>query len=348
MKAQLEEDADEPLHLDLQKITLNEVSIEKDDEITQQHILVHFSQASSGFKYIDDFIDAHLDASFEIKDMNVPGLGFFKKKHFHIASDLHYNTQKNYVEVRPSQFELEGGLFEMQGSIDLAKNAYLDIEIKGRKPDFKLITSFAPDYIYERLKSYKNEGDIYFKGKIVGAIIDDSPKIDLEFGCKNAHFINPNANKTLKDLNFAGYFSNGAKRSLETSELYLQNLSGRPDESVFRGSFHIKNFIDPYVSVDLHSNLKLESLYELFEIEALKGLSGKMVIDMTIDELLDYNDMEGTLGKLKDGSDSRVILKDVRYKPADYPHAIENINAELDFVAGELVIKIFPGTNQKI
>ncbi len=343
MKEQLEEEETDgdPLHLDLKEITLNEVSIEKDDETTQQHILIHFTKASSGFQYIDNFIDNHLEANFEIQDLKVPGLEFFKKKHFHISTDLHYNTQKNFVEIRPSKFELEGGLFEMKGSVDWAKNAYLDIEVKGRKPDFKLITSFAPDYIYERLQSYKNEGDIYFRGKIVGASIDDSPKIDLEFGCKNANFINPNASKSLKDLNFAGYFTNGKKRNLETSELFLQKLSGKPEESIFKGSFHIKNFIDPHVSVDLHSNLKLESLYELFELEALKGLSGKMVIDMTIDELLDYNDVEGTLGKLKDGSDSRIILKDVRYQSAGYPHPIENINAELDFVAGELLIKYF-------
>ncbi len=340
MREQIEEEEnDDPLHLDLRKITLSEVRIEKDDKITQQHLLVHFTKASSSFKYIDDFIDNNLEANFEILDMNVPGLGFFKNKHFHLASDLHYNTLKNFVEIKPSKFELEGGLFEMQGSIDLAKNAYLDIEVKGRKPDFKLITSFAPDYVYERLKTYKNEGDIYFKGKIVGASIDDSPKIDLEFGCKNANFINPNANKSLKDLNFAGYFTNGEKRSLETSELYLQNLSGKPDESVFKGSFHIKNFLDPRISVDLQSNLDLSTLYELFELEALKGMQGKMIVNMTIDELLDYNDVEGTLGKLKDGSDSKVVLKNVSFQPLGYPHRIEKINSEITFVDKKLNIK---------
>lgn len=343
MKEQAEdEEADgDPLHLDLQEIILDEVSLEKEDEITKQHILIHFTKVSSGFKYIDTFIDNHLEANFEIRDMKVPGLGFFKKKHFHISSDLHYNMQKNFLEIRPSKFEMEGGLFEAEGSVDLAKNAYLDIKVKGRKPDFKLITSFAPDYVYERLQSYKNEGDVYFTGKIVGATIDDNPKIDFKFGCKNANFINPNSSKSLKDLNFTGYFTNGKKRNLSTSELFLQNLSGKSEESVFKGSFHIKNFVNPYISVDLHSNLELESLYELFEVEALKGLSGKMMIDMTIDELLDYNDVAGTLGKLKDGSDSKIILKDVNYKLIGYPHTIKDINAELDFVAGELLIKYF-------
>ncbi len=336
-----EKNSEEPLHLDLRQITLKDVIIEKEDRLNQQHILLKFTDASTGFKYIGDFIDNHVEANFEVQDLSIAGLAFFKNKHLHISSDLHYNTIKNFMEIFPSTFEIEGGLFEMKGSIDLEKDAYLDIEVKGRKPDFKLITSFAPDYVYERLQSYKNEGDIYFTGKIVGAAINDSPKIDFEFGCKNARFINPNANKSLKDLNFAGHFTNGKERSLKTSELYIQNLSGKPEDSVFKGSFHVRNFIDPYISIDLHSKLDLSTLYDLFEIEALKGLEGKMIIDMTIDELLDYNDVQGTLGKLKDGSDSRVILKDVSYQPSDYPHKIEKINAELDFIAGELVIKYF-------
>ncbi len=331
------------MHLDLRKLTLENVRITKKDVVTKQFVSAKIEKLTTSFSYIQDVIKNKLDTKFTIEEVKADNITLAKNKHIHINSQLTYNLKKNFLQIAPSELELEGGEFKVEGSIDVAKNVFADITIQGRKPDFKLITSFAPDYVYERLQNYKNKGDIYFKGKIVGEILSGMPKIDLEFGCKSAQFINPSQKNSIRDLNFSGYFTNGAKRDLTTCELFIKSLSGKPEESVFNGSFHIRNFLNPYISVDFHSKIDLSTLKNFFEVNALKTLKGWLIVDMTVDELLDYNDLPTTLGKLKDGTDSRLVLKDVHFQPDSLDLPIRDLQAKLELKAGKLLLETFEG-----
>lgn len=337
-----EKDSTNHFHLDLQSIELIDVFVEKEDRLEKNLVQTQIKKAKSTFTYNTDFIDNHLDIDLKLVDLNLHNMDFFVNKHITIVSDIHYNLKKNYLDIDPSELHIEGGIFGLEGRIDIENDIFMDLVVSGKKPDFKLITSFAPPDVYKKLEKYRNEGEVYFKGIIQGKAMGDAPKISIEFGCKNAHFINPNSNKSINDLSFAGFYTNGEERNLKTSELYLENLSGKPNESFVKGSFHVVNFDDPYFSIDLHSSLNLTSLYELFELEMVKDLKGQAIIDMTIDELLDANDVESILGKLKDGTDSRIILKDVSFFTPDYyPHPIKNLNAKASFVGGKLQIDYF-------
>ena len=327
------------IHLDLRQLVLENVKITQHDLKTKQFVAVQLDKMATSLSYIDEMIKDQLDVKFTIEEIKADTTTLFKNKHVHLNSRLTYDIAKNLLVIDPSEIELEEGEFKLRGTVDINKNAFVDIEVEGRKPDFKLITSFAPEYVYQRLKSYKNKGDIYFKGKIIGETLDRMPKIDLEFGCRNAQFINPLEQSSIRDLNFMGYFTNGEKCDLTTCELSIKSLSGKPEESIFNGSFHIKNFTNPYISIDLHSKLDLSTLKNFFPIVALKDLKGWATIDMTVDELLDYNDVQTTLGKLKDGTDSRLVLKEVSFVPNGFAHAIKGLNGELVLEAGILKIK---------
>ncbi|MCU0445252.1 MAG: hypothetical protein MUE85_10070 [Microscillaceae bacterium] len=327
-----------PLQIHLRRIVLENITVFKTDLGTQQYVEVHLRQAQTGLSYTSQFIKNNLEANLALKLLQQNDLVLFKNKNIHLKTDILFDLPKNLLTIRPSNFEIEGAEFSLAGSVDMNKKAFVDLDIQGKKPDFKLITAFAPSDVYEKLKTYQNKGNIYFRGKVVGACLDDIPQIDLEFGCKNAEFVNPKAKSSVRDLNFAGFFTNGAKKDLTTCELQIKSLSGKPEESIFKGSFHIKNFLNPYISIDFHSKLDLATLQNFYPNENLKSLKGWLIVDMTIDELLDYNDVQGSLGKLKDGTDSRVILKDVSFQPLAYPLPIEKIQADVRIIAGKLVM----------
>lgn len=324
----------------LKQIVLRDLKITKKDFQSKQFLHLHFKRAASSFKFSDEYLFNHLDTNFELVELNINDSVWFKNKELHWETDFDYHFQKNLLTIRPSNFEIKDAQFQLNGSIDFSRNAFLDLEVYGKKPDFKLITAFAPEGVYEKLKSYQNKGEVYFKGKVVGESIDNIPKIDLEFGCKNADFINPNRRNSIRDLNFTGFFTNGSQRNLKTSELYIKSLSGNPEESVFKGSFHIKNFEDPFISLDFHSRLNLATLQNFFEIEELKGLSGWLTIDMTLDELMDYNDTPTALGKLKDGTDSRLVFEKVRFNSPKLPFPIL-FDGKMEIVEGKLVLNEF-------
>lgn len=339
-KAEENEAAGSKFSLKLKQLVLDNLQVTKTDHQSKQYLHLHFKKAQSSFKSNEEMLLNELDTHFELVELRIQDSVWFKNKQLHWKTDLEYQFANSLLRIRPSRFEIKDAQFELQGTVDFARNAFLDLEIFGRKPDFRLITAFAPEGVYEKLKSYQNSGDVYFKGKIQGASIDDIPRIDLEFGCKDADFINPNRKNSIRDLNFTGFFTNGEERHLRTSELLIKSMSGNPEESVFKGSFHIKNFENPLISIDFHSRLNLATLQNFFEIDALKGLSGWLTIDMTLDELMDYYDTPTTLGKLKDGSDSRLIFEKVRLQPPSLPYPVR-LDGRVEIASGKLILKNF-------
>lgn len=331
---------DTPLELALKAIELKNVTLEKTDSITGQHIEIRIKSAESSFMQDREKIATHLEADLEILDLSLNDFHFLTNKSIRIFSDLDY--QDDYLSIKEAQLELVGAEFNMEGGLQTTGNFDLDLHISGQKPDFKLLTAFAPEEVYQKLESYRDEGEVFFKGHIQGEVLDTMPHIEIEFGCKNAQFINPDTQKSIRDLNFRGFFTNGEARSLRTSELYIENLKGKPESSWFQGRFHVKNFEDPYFSIDLHANLDLESLSEIIDLEDFEELKGKARLDLTVDELLDYNDVEGLLEKLRDGKNRRLVLEDVHFfAPRYYPHPVSGLHARLSLMDSTLQIDTF-------
>ncbi|MEJ0031011.1 MAG: hypothetical protein WDO15_11820 [Bacteroidota bacterium] len=65
----------------------------------------------------------------------------------------------------------------------------------------------------EQLAPFKYDGRIYFDALVRGRVsADQTPLIEVDFGCEDAWFLNTAANEKLDQLGFKGYYFNG-KRS---------------------------------------------------------------------------------------------------------------------------------------
>jgi hypothetical protein len=348
IKAKLTEDDgdDSPLNFSLKELLVDNVRFIKTDLQNNQYTEVLIEKGKTRLEFKDNLIDMGIDCKGILVDFKSHNESFFKDKHIHISSEVHYNQEDAFLKIDTSTLALENTIFKFIGSVgDVTDSIICDIGLYGKKSNFDLILSFAPNEYAEKLKQYKNEGNIFMSGKISGPSGNGlTPLIELEFGCSNAHFLSPADSKVkheLKDINFQGYFTNGTGRSLETSELSIRNLSLNPDNSMFKGSFRMRNFLNPLLFVDIHTSLDLEVLASFYPMQGVEKLNGKLTIDMTLDELVDPDSTIVVLSKLKDGSDSRIIFEDVFLKLKNHPHAVKNINGEIDMIGDKLEIAYF-------
>ncbi|MEM1136030.1 MAG: AsmA-like C-terminal region-containing protein [Bacteroidota bacterium] len=332
------------LQLDLQEISLKNIIVRKTDLLNKQLVVLKIEESEAGISLQQDSLVAHLESKLTLEKLETDGSTIFQDKHLTLHYDLSYHLAEQWLRLKKSNFELEEAEFFMEGDIDIANEMDMDLRVYGRKPDFKLLLSLAPNDYYEKLKEYRNEGDVYFTGRILGkAANSQMPRIDLEFGCKNAYFVQTEKEKRLEDLGFRGYFTNGKDQSLETSELIVENLKGKPGGGVFAGKFKIKNFKKPYLLIDLHADIDLKDMSELLDIESFPDVSGQLLIDMTIDEVFDINTSTNLLKKLKDTIYAKVVMKDLNFKLADYTHPFEGVNGEIFWNGGDLELKNFSG-----
>lgn len=326
-------DAPEPdssevqVHLDLERLNIRNVDIAYYDERTDREvdIILDVLKAKIRYKaehfYLDLISDLHLD----VLEHDKPT--FFSNKALHLDLELDYIEPCQRLRILPSKASLNDAHFKVAGDIDFANDMDLSLRVRGDKPDFKIFAAFLPDDIARGLQSYQNAGKIFFEGSVVGKSVNGHlPAVNIEFGCENAYFLNKDVNKKLDKMRFRGSFSNGAERSLRSSVLQLRNFYAQPEEGVFEGHLFIKNFLDPTVKVDVHADLDLEFLGKFFRLRELDDVSGKVLLDMNFDEIVDLNFPGESLAKLKSGIDSELFIRNVNFQSPEFGHTVSNLN----------------------
>lgn len=328
---------EEEITIDLLSIQLKDFRVKFDDlgNLTTINALLEKSEAAIKIQDEHIYIDLLADLIFDYIIGGQPT--FFSQKHFKLDLEFDYDQNTNKLSLAPSKLYLEDALLGLEGNADLGEEIFLDIKLEGKKPDFSLLTAFLPNETAMLLRKYKNEGEVFFQGRIKGfAGNGNVPGIAVEFGCDNAYFLNPDINKKVDDLRFTGFFTNGKERSLKTSEFHLLNFYAKPDEGKFQGGLIVKDFTNPYVKINLNADLDLEFLGDFFEVEGLQGISGQVIVDMDFDEIIDFESGVTGINNVKNSVQSELKIIDLNFSLPDYPHQISRVNAYAFMKEGNL------------
>jgi hypothetical protein len=267
---------------------------------------------------------------------------FITDKQLTVNTDLDYHLTAQDLVLRDTHIGLDEAKYGVRGHVLLRDSLWMDLKVAGEKPDFSLLTAFAPADVAANLKKYKNAGNVFFEGTLYGTASDSvQPKMDFRFGCEKGFFQNSISNKKIEDLEFLGTFTNGPARSLASSIFELKNFSVKPERGIFQGNLRIQNFLDPQIAVNLHSDLDLEFLGEFLGVEGVQRLKGNVIVEMNFNEIVDFNNPESSLARLKEGIESELIVRNLSFLVPGYPHPIKNLDLHAEMKSGRLVMDTF-------
>lgn len=328
----------EALDFSLQSIKLDSFDLSFLDEQNGLLYTAHIKNIQTTVSSVDALLDLNLegDFTFDVESQGKPT--FFVDKNIRLNLDLAYDTERGYLDLSPSSVWLEESLFSASGHIsELLEAPQLDLKIEGQKPDFNLFAAFFPKEVAEALNDYQNQGEIFFIGTIRGGIAEGkSPAVAIEFGCDNAYFLRADNQRRVEDLRFVGFYTNGAERSLKTSEFRLQNFNAKPDQGFFQADLLIRDFLDPYIKVKINADLDLGFVGEFFELEDFEGLSGQVLLTMDFDELVDLESSAADFSQMQKSLQSELRLKDLRFAIKGYPYPVEKVQAHAIMTEGRV------------
>jgi len=256
-----------------------------------------------------------------------------------LATSLDFNNISGKLMIHPGLIELAYGSLAFKGVVETKKDMDLTIELEGKKKNFDLLYSFLPDDIVQQLSLFKNEGDVFYKGKIAGPVLKSSPEVDIVLGCKGASFIRTKDQKGVKDIDFYGHFSTGDSNKLSTSYFELTNFYAVPEKGFFKGTFKIENFESPRVSMDFSARIGLEDLMDVFSPPGITEAKGQVEIDIKVNEFTGSDSVLHIASRLEDGTNSRVKLKDVSIKHNAYPHTLHQLSGLLELDGDDLELR---------
>ncbi len=327
------------VHLDLKRLKIKNVDIAFIDEGADREMDLMIDGLNSRIKYKQKhfYIDLRSDLHLDVLAHGKPT--FFKNKAIHLDMEWDFDELTQVLQVLPSKASLNDAHFKVEGRVDLDNDLDIALQVSGEKPDFSVFAAFLPDDIAQGLNRYQNAGKIFFEGKVEGKAINGHiPAVNVEFGCQDAWFLNKKAKKRVDDLRFTGSFTNGEERTLRSSMLQLRNFYAKPEEGVFQGHLFIKNFEDPIVKLDIHADLDLEFLGKFFQLRELNDVSGKVLLDMNFDEIIDLSFPGESLARLKTGIDSELSIRNVRFKAPQFGHTVTDFNGHAIMREGAITL----------
>ncbi len=297
----------------------------------------------ASISYRDSIYRVGLETRFDMDMLSKGFPTFMSQKRTGLKLDLTYDGDSKELLVDKSRLELEEADFELAGKVALLDQGVdLDLKIDGRKPDFNLLGAFLPNDLAEGLKQYQNQGDVFFRGSILGKAGEgEMPAINFEFGCENAFFLQTANAQKLDDLRFTGFFTNGAERSLRSSEFHLLNFKAKPGKGDFQANLIVKNFEDPYVKINMLADLDLDFVGEFFDLDGFEGISGEIKLSMDFDELQDVSMDRADLVQLKESIQSELILSNLSFSIPGLAQPIKKMNARAILQDGALKLQQF-------
>lgn len=319
------EEIAEAFHLDLKKIQIEKVDIQKLNEENMFNIVAFVENGDIALKMNDHnmILDTHADFIFTVERNG--DSTFFKNKHCSIDTELAFEFDNLLMDFEPSSFQVEKAKFNFEGTIDLKNEADLNLKLKGEKPNFDLFLSFVPEELNPTLERYANAGNVFFDAEVKGKSLNSIPHVEANFGCKETYIANQFNKARVDQLQFNAYFTTGDSNTLETMHFSLKDFAAVPEAGKFKGQLSITNFASPDIDLQLDSDFNLQFLTKFFELDNIYKLSGQVLLKMNFHDIIDLNNPEKALDKLNQTYFAKLNINRLSFESPDFHLPIKDI-----------------------
>ena len=321
--------SNEIFRMGLKKIKIKNVDVLYVDQTQKKTFYTYLDDINAKFSTGRKRMRAAVDGTFHMTFIKDKDTSFIKNKKFDIDAAIIFDKKREILDIKPSKLILEGVSFAMKGFMIFKGSPYMNLQFNGDKSDFNMLFAFLPADLATYMQKYKNAGSLYFDASVKGIVGNDrQPEVMADFGCKNGYFTNIKEKKTIDQLSFRGYFTNGKKRNPSTFEFGLVDMYAFPEQGEVMANIMVRNFEDPKVNMDVSTDFDLQFLAKFLQLQQLQNLSGQVSLKVHYDELVDVNATSKTFAKLKDGVDSELKIRNLTFKMPKYPYPIKDLNLD--------------------
>ena len=191
------------------------------------------------------------------------------------------------------------------------------------------------------LHAYRSQGSVYFEGSVRGKT--PRPRVDLRFGCRDASLYHPEYKKQLRQIQLSGSFTNGAKHSLQTAELSLQDIAGTLDGKDIRGSLLIRNFRDYYLEAHVQTDLDVQSVLEFYPVADVRSARGQVAANVKLAGRLQDMRSSSLARRQRTQSSGSLSVRDFHVQLKQYPLPFRQLSGTFDFQNNDVAISDFAG-----
>jgi len=317
-------------NLNLQSVKITKTKVIYTNKIKHADIRVYTDKFTLKGDFTSDTYILKSKGKLNINKLEFNSVNYATAKNISLKSDI--KVDNNTFTIKQGKLNLNNLSFNIDGIANYKNRLNLNIKLSGNDINIKSLLSILPKMAKKEVSNYESNGQFYFNGIIKGEVSNySSPKIETNFGIKNAVITNTNSNIKLTNVNAKGKWSNGSKKSAETSYLQLDSLDANLNGNKISGSYKISNFKSPTITINSDINTELNDIVDFLDIDTIETISGKIT---------GHINFKGKFKNFKNITSSDIArskttgyanLANVSLKLKDSDFEIKNINSGLKF-----------------
>ena len=271
-----------------------------------------------------------IKSALSIRELSVKNRKYIENKK--IKAKIELDVVNNLINIKQGSVNLQNLKFDINGKIENAEAIKTDLLISGNELHLPNFIKHLPKDIKEELKmiTFQN-GNITLKLNISGENTGRNlPHIDALFLISDAQLFYEKNKFRISNINIDGTFNNGEFNSSSNSEITFNSFNATMESNSFKGNFTLKNLINPYIELNLDTELEFNEIKEILNIDTLDVFKGNAFANIA------YN---GNYNDLKTFRFSDLFTKDFtgsiqiyngEFKLKDKPVTLTKISGRLD------------------
>lgn len=313
-----------------------------DKKLKQQYIAqIHRLDCSGNFS--DNEFKLKSKGSITAESIKVKSDEFLKNNLIDLDVALQVNNSKKTCKIEKGDVSFQNMRLAVSGNFTTDSTAMIDLKFKGEDLNIQSFLSVLPEGYRTWEEQYKSNGDFYLEGIVKGKVNNGRfPKVQVNFGIKNAEIKFIETGVEMTDVNLKGYFDSGDDRNTSNTILSIQEFSSKMKNSTIAGNLYVKNFDAPEIVFNINTTLDLEEFYQFFQNEQIEKISGIVNLQLTYEGKLASRTF-GIQDFLNSKTNGRAIIQNLNLKLKQEKLDFKSCNGEIDFENSLGKIKTFAG-----
>ncbi|MFT5024889.1 MAG: hypothetical protein ACI9L7_000823, partial [Candidatus Azotimanducaceae bacterium] len=212
----------------------------------------------------------------DLRSLKYENKTYIENQHTKLEGDINLNNK--YSELSFSDFKLSFGEIELpiDGKI-FNTDDHWNVDLKtSNNTNLKNVLTVLSDEVKEEFDSYNLRGKLAYDASLVGAMKkDEVPLLRINFQVDNGKVEERTSGVTLDNLYFKGAYQSLQKGS---ERMEIEELKGVLAGGTIAVSGGIENFENPWLNLNLNSEIKLGALQQFLKIDHINEMHGNVLV----------------------------------------------------------------------
>ena len=265
--------------VELDDVLFDDIHFTYQNTLKKENFIIHGREVSFTGAFSSETYQLDLTGELFVKEFRAQGANYLRHRMVDLDTRFKVDQTAGSLEFERGRMVLDQALnFDISGTI-LADG--LDLRIQGHKLDMESAKALLTPETRKSLANYESRGIIDFDAELKGAFNKtEAPNVKASFGIQNGVIALKNSPYELKSVQLAGSFTNGEKRTGQTSVLEIDRLTAQLGHGKIDTRFRVENFDHPRVIVKAEGGFPLDEFLHFMHIDTVQDAQGDIALNL--------------------------------------------------------------------